>query len=187
MPDEVFHADYGVVWQERHFPGLLDATSLVVHCPDSLWASIKLTDLMGFPLWERGVHDVLRARYVVLAAVFVHYTVGPEQRKVRELAERLSTANRQDAKVYMIDPDDVYLTVRSASIIVRILMTILVRILMQLDSMLLPWLELPAMVVWSDVFCATAMHSMLLMAGVIFSDQHYSMLVRWLGLPVLAV
>ena len=38
-----------------------------------LWPTIDLTDLYGYPLWERGVHDLLRQHYERLELIFWQY------------------------------------------------------------------------------------------------------------------
>ena len=38
-----------------------------------VWRRLELTDVAGFPLWERGVHDTLHARFGALRSIFLAY------------------------------------------------------------------------------------------------------------------
>ena len=38
-----------------------------------VWQRLELSDLYYFPLWERGVHDALQARFDALCLVFLAY------------------------------------------------------------------------------------------------------------------
>ena len=40
------------------------------------WDKMPLMDVHGFPLWEKGVHDVLLAHFPALTRIFSHYTKG---------------------------------------------------------------------------------------------------------------
>lgn len=40
------------------------------------WESVALIDIHHFPLWEKGVHDVLQVHFPVLMRIFSHYTKG---------------------------------------------------------------------------------------------------------------
>ena len=37
---------------------------------------MPLMDLHGYPLWEKGVHDVVLANFVSMQRIFAHYTKG---------------------------------------------------------------------------------------------------------------
>ena len=37
---------------------------------------MPLLDLHHFPLWEKGVHDVLQKKFAPLQRIFAHYTKG---------------------------------------------------------------------------------------------------------------
>ena len=40
------------------------------------WQQMPLFDIHHFPLWERGVHNLLQAHFVELTRIFSHYTKG---------------------------------------------------------------------------------------------------------------
>ena len=40
------------------------------------WKVMPLMDLYGFPLWEKGVHDVLQAHFIPIMRIFAHYCKG---------------------------------------------------------------------------------------------------------------
>ena len=42
----------------------------------SCWPNIPLMDLHHFPLWEKGVHDTLLARFASITRIFSYYTKG---------------------------------------------------------------------------------------------------------------
>ena len=40
----------------------------------SAWQNMELSDLHGFPLWEKGVHDVLHESFSDLCSIFAYYS-----------------------------------------------------------------------------------------------------------------
>ena len=40
------------------------------------WRAMPLMDLYGFPLWEKGVHDLLQVHFAALMRIFSHYSKG---------------------------------------------------------------------------------------------------------------
>ena len=41
-----------------------------------VWGRMPLMDIHGYPLWEKGVHDVVLANFVAMQRIFSHYTKG---------------------------------------------------------------------------------------------------------------
>ena len=62
-------------WQKqtKMLPGFSQAQhKLWLQC----WENVVLMDIHHFPLWEKGVHDVLQTNFPVLMRIFSHYTKG---------------------------------------------------------------------------------------------------------------
>ena len=41
-----------------------------------VWGRMPLMDIHGYPLWEKGVHDLVLANFVAMQRIFSHYTKG---------------------------------------------------------------------------------------------------------------
>ena len=41
-----------------------------------VWGRMPLMDIHGYPLWEKGVHDVVLTNFVAMQRIFSHYTKG---------------------------------------------------------------------------------------------------------------
>jgi hypothetical protein len=55
----------------------LPGQSLVLHRQwRDCWQNVELADLHHFPLWEKGVHDVLQPIFADLRKIFAHYAKG---------------------------------------------------------------------------------------------------------------
>lgn len=55
------------------------------------WQNIEIADLHHFPLWEKGVHDVLQPLFGELQKIFSHYAKGATGGETAEDAVRART------------------------------------------------------------------------------------------------